>query len=110
MVPSFPRPMYEPLRELFQDHLLPGLEAIPPNSLTLLVADARFVEAYMVGLNHELSRELLWREFPADLQGTFFQRFWDTRGSGASGSPRTSRPSPAGSKGWGPTAPPAAIA
>jgi hypothetical protein len=84
MVPGFPRPMYEPLRELFQDHLLPGLEAIPPNSLTLLVADARFVEAYMVGLNHELSRELLWREFPADLQGTYFRHFWDTRGGATS--------------------------
>ena len=26
----------------------------------------RVIEAYMVGLNHEMSRELLWREFPAD--------------------------------------------
>ena len=40
----------------------------------------------MVGLNHELSRELLWREFPADLQGTYFQRFWNTRGSAGSDS------------------------
>ena len=31
----------------------------------------------MIGLNHELGRELLWREFPTPLTATFFQRFWD---------------------------------
>ena len=59
VTPSFPQPMYEPLRELFQDMVLPGLEQIPNNSLTVLQVNARFIEAYMVGLNHELSRELL---------------------------------------------------
>jgi len=32
----------------------------------------------MVGLNDELARELLWREFPADRRVTFFQDFWST--------------------------------
>jgi hypothetical protein len=31
----------------------------------------------MVGVNHEMSRELLWREFPTDLRGSYFRQFWD---------------------------------
>jgi hypothetical protein len=31
----------------------------------------------MAGLNHEMSRELLWREFPTDQRGTYFRQFWD---------------------------------
>src|SRR5690606_38391302 len=36
-------------------------------------------ESYLVGLNDEMSRELLWREFPTDLRGTYFRQFWDVR-------------------------------
>ena len=32
-----------------------------------------FVEAYMIGLNVEMARELLWRGFPTDQQGTYFR-------------------------------------
>lgn len=31
----------------------------------------------MAGLNHEFSKELLWREYPTDQRGTYFRRFWD---------------------------------
>jgi hypothetical protein len=82
--PEFSQPMYEPLKELFQDMFLPGLDRVPHNSITLLSPDAAFIEAYMLGLNHELSRELLWREFPTDLHGTYFRQFWDVRGRLAS--------------------------
>jgi hypothetical protein len=34
------------------------------------------VAAHMVGLNHEIMRELLWREYPSDQRGTPFHRFW----------------------------------
>ena len=37
----------------------------------------RFIEAYMVGLNHEMGCELLWREFPTDQRGSYFRQFWD---------------------------------
>ena len=30
----------------------------------------------MVGLNHEMNRELLWREFPTDQRGTPLRKFW----------------------------------
>jgi len=77
---DFPQPMAEPLRELSADVLLPGLERIPNNSMTLLAVDGRFIEAFMIGLNDAFSRELLWREFPARLEYTYFRQFWDVRG------------------------------
>lgn len=75
--PSFDRAMYEPLRDLGQEFLLPGLEKIPPNTVGLLSVNRRFLEAYMCGLNHEFGKELLWRGFPTDQRGTYFQKFWD---------------------------------
>ena len=31
----------------------------------------------MVGVNHEMSRTLLFNEYPTDQRGTDFQHFWD---------------------------------
>jgi hypothetical protein len=78
--PRFERPMYEALRDVSQELLLPGLEAVRPNTVTLLETNPRFIEAYMVGLNHEMARELLWREYPTDQRGSYFRHFWDVRG------------------------------
>jgi hypothetical protein len=75
--PEFPQPMFAPLRDLSQDWLLPGLEKVPQNTLTVLESNPRFIESYMVGLNHEMSAELLWREYPTDQRGTYFRQFWD---------------------------------
>lgn len=75
--PEFHRPMYEPLRNRSQELLLPGVGKIPQNTLALLKTNQRFVEAYMVGLNHEIARELLWREYPTDQRGSCFRQFWD---------------------------------
>jgi hypothetical protein len=79
--PSFARPMYEALRDLAPDLLLPGVEAIEADTVTLLDSNGRFIEAFLLGLNHELAAELLWREFPADLRHTYFRTFWDPRGT-----------------------------
>ena len=49
---------------------LPNLNLIAPNSITLLETNQKFIEAYMVGLNHEFARELLWREYPTDQRGS----------------------------------------
>ena len=79
--PEFPRPMSERLIELAPEFLLPGLEQVPPNTVTLVQPHARFIEAFMVGLNHEMGRELLWREYPTDRRGTYFKYFWDEGGT-----------------------------
>jgi hypothetical protein len=78
--PNIDTPMYEPLRDLGQDWLMPGVERIPADTATLLFTNQRFIEAYMAGLSHEMARELLYHEFPTDQRGTYFRQFWDVRG------------------------------
>ncbi len=78
--PEFPQPMYRPLAQLDNEWLLPGFDKIPPNSATLLKTNQRMIEAYMVGVNHEMARELLWREYPTTQRATYFRQFWDTAG------------------------------
>ena len=75
--PEFPTPMSAALRDLSQDYILPGLANLPTNSVTVLEANNRFINSFMIGLNHEMSRELLWREYPTDQRGTYFRQFWD---------------------------------
>lgn len=75
--PKFPQPMYVPLRDLSPQYVLPGVELIPPDTLGLLVANHAFIEAYMVGLNHEMARQLLWNDYPTDQMGSPFRQFWD---------------------------------
>jgi hypothetical protein len=69
--------MYGPLRDISSEFLCPNLELIPNNTVSLLKTNQRFIEAYMVGLNHEMACELLWREFPTDQRGSYFRQFWD---------------------------------
>jgi hypothetical protein len=84
--PVFAQPMSEPLATLSQDWLLPGLERVPVDTVALLEPNERFIEAYMLGLNVEMARELLWRDFAVDdPRATFFRRFWrsvDARADG----------------------------
>jgi hypothetical protein len=77
---QFHQPMVEPLLAIDREMLLPGVDRIDADSVGLLLGNSRFIEAYMVGINHELSRELLWRGLPTDLTATFADRFWDIRG------------------------------
>lgn len=75
--PVFNIPMYEYLRNKSQDYILIGLEKVKQNTIALLQTNRRFIEAYMLGLNHEFAAELAWRDYPTDMKGTFFQQFWD---------------------------------
>ena len=77
--PVFDLPVYRPLLDLSVDAFLPNANLLPANSITLLANNRQFIEAYLVGLNHEMARELLWREFPTDQRGTPFRQFWDPR-------------------------------
>lgn len=72
--PKFPYPMADFLTE---DQLLPGLDRVPRNTVALLETNNRFLEAFMVGLNHAFAGEALWREYPIPLNTTVFQHFWD---------------------------------
>lgn len=75
--PDFPHPMYKELEKISAELLIPNLGLIPRNTISLLTANQPFIEAYMAGLNHEMARELLWREYPTDQRGSYFRQFWD---------------------------------
>ena len=77
---AYPRidlPMYDPLVDISAELFLPNINLIEQNSITLLETNQKFIESYMVGLNHEFARELLWREYPTDQRGSYFRQFWD---------------------------------
>ena len=75
--PTFPQPMYAALRDRSPAYVFPGLERVPPDTVQLLQTNNRFIESFMVGLNSEMGRELLWRGYPTDQRGTPFRQFWD---------------------------------
>jgi hypothetical protein len=77
--PVIDLPMYRPMLDLSPDLFLPNVNLVPHDSITLLDTDRRFVESYLVGLNHEMAREMMWREFPTDQRGSVFRQFWDVR-------------------------------
>jgi hypothetical protein len=77
--PRFSEPQFDALRALSSDYIIPNYADLEQNSLTLMENNSRFIESFMVGLNHEMARELLWREYPTDQRGTCFQKFWHTR-------------------------------
>src|SRR5215470_934658 len=75
--PEIDQPMCEPLIAMSPEIFLPNINLIEQNSVTLLETNQRFIEAYLVGINHEFARELHWREYPTDQRDTFFHQFWD---------------------------------
>jgi len=78
--PDIEEPVYKGLAAISSELLLPNLKLIPDNCISLLNTNPKFIESYMVGLNHEMGRELLWREYPTDQRGSYFRQFWDVSG------------------------------
>jgi hypothetical protein len=76
--PRFTTPMSGRLLALSTEYLVPGVGTIADDTLGLLEVNREFVEAFFVGFNHELGREFAWREYPARLDDTWAQQFWDT--------------------------------
>lgn len=78
--PKFNLPMYKPLVEFSSELFLPNINFIDQNSISILETNQKFIESYMVGLNHEFARELLWREYVTDQRGSYFRQFWEVNG------------------------------
>jgi hypothetical protein len=74
--PTFEEPAFAYLRALAPQWLLPGIDGVPEDSVVVLRTNPAFAEAYLIGLNHSLCRELAWRRFPIDPAATPFTRFW----------------------------------
>jgi hypothetical protein len=75
--PSFPQPLYAKVRDLSPAYILPGIDKILPDTVGLLESNHAFIEAVMVGANHEMARQLLWAGYPTDCRGSYFRQFWD---------------------------------
>lgn len=63
-------------------YLIAGVN-IPPDTAGLLEVNPPFVEALMVGANHELARELAWRGVPLDRASMPLTHFFGSTGSQA---------------------------
>jgi hypothetical protein len=77
--PVVPVPLADRLATFAASALLRNHDALPPNSVAIVEENRSFVEAFLVGANHEMNNELRWREFPTDMRGTIFARFWNHR-------------------------------
>ncbi|MCV7416498.1 hypothetical protein [Mycolicibacterium litorale] len=75
--PKFTQPLVKRLAVVDKDWLLGGVGGLAPNSVSVFGINARFIEAFLAGANHEIMRELTWRGYPTDVRGTCFRRFWD---------------------------------
>ena len=69
-------PLSRKLETLAPDVFLPGVGVLPNDFIMAVKTNPRFVEALMVGANHEMGREMLWQGLPTDQRGTPFQHFW----------------------------------
>ena len=74
--PHLPFPLSKKLEALAPEVFLPGVGALPNDFIMAVKTNPRFVEALMVGANHEMGREMLWQGLPTDQRGTPFQHFW----------------------------------
>ena len=76
--PRFDHAMYEALDRYDREWLMPGVGDMKPHEMvTLLQTNARFAEAFLIGLNTEFARELAWRAaIPTDGRATSFYSFW----------------------------------
>lgn len=79
--PIFPEPTYYYLKDIADEFILPGVENLPDGSVSVFKGNAAFVESYLCGMNTEMGRELLWREYPTDQRGSYFKKFWDSETS-----------------------------
>lgn len=76
--PDFPQPLYLALLALSPSYLLPGADQVPAESLSIVVQNHKFIESFLVGANHEMTRQLIWEDYPTfDQRGTYFRQFWD---------------------------------
>jgi hypothetical protein len=74
--PVFTDAAYAALVAASHDAFVPGLDSVPPESVTVVQTNPTFIAAYLAGLNSALGHELFWRGFPTDERGTYWHSFW----------------------------------
>lgn len=74
--PEYLDPTFFYLRELSPNYVVPSAGELTNNSVTIFESNAKFEEAFLMGMNTEMGQELLWREYPTDQRGSYFRKFW----------------------------------
>lgn len=81
-VPQMDFSLSDPLYDMAADYIIPNLSDILKNNTAIAFeTDYKALEAYMLGANVEMAKELLWRGYPTDQRGTYFNSFWRTIGT-----------------------------
>lgn len=76
VAPDFERAGFEMLFDIGRKFIMPGVGGLTEDRVFVADINQAFIEAFLLGANEELSREFLWREFPADPVGTWLRSFW----------------------------------
>jgi hypothetical protein len=71
------RPVWADVKDAFAEWLLPGVGAIPADSVIAVETNPRFVDSLLTGLNTQLLSELRWRNIPIATGCTPLRVFWD---------------------------------
>ncbi|SIT01059.1 hypothetical protein SAMN05421759_1103 [Roseivivax lentus] len=75
--PRLPVPLVEYMIAREPSALMAGVRDMPDNTVAFFEENRAFIEALMLGANHEMNGELRWRGFPTDMRGTPLTRFWN---------------------------------
>ena len=78
------RPVWRDVDTAFKEWLLPGVAALPDDSVIAVETNPAFVDALLVGMNSQLVNELRWRNIPVATGCTPLRSFWQ-RADGATG-------------------------
>lgn len=76
------RPVWADVEDAFPEWLLPGVAALPEDSVIAVETNPRFVDALLTGLNTQLLGELRWRNIPVATGCTPLRVFWDRADTG----------------------------
>jgi hypothetical protein len=95
--PELDLPLWKFLEEHARDWLLPGVGDLPLHSVVALQSNAVFVDAFLIGANHQTLGELRWRNISITTGWTPLRRFWQ-RILVANTDPITGLPLPKGGK------------
>ncbi len=71
------RPVWRDVEQSFPEWLLPGVNALPADSVIALETNPRFTDACLLGYNTQLLGELRWRNIPVATGCTPMRVFWD---------------------------------
>jgi hypothetical protein len=76
IAPELDIPLWSFLNDNSRDWMLPGAGQIPADRVIAVQTNPVFVDAYLIGANHQTLGELRWRNLPITTRWTPLRRFW----------------------------------